>query len=52
MQGLEEQLAGALEDLRQARMREQGTIGLLREMLSHLSAAERGEHYIPPSNSI
>lgn len=43
VRGLEEHLAVALEEIRQAKTREQNTTGLLREMLSHMASTERGE---------
>lgn len=41
--GLEEQLASALEEVRQVKIREHGTAGLLREILSHMTETDRGE---------
>lgn len=41
--GLEDQLALALEEIRQARVRESGLHSLTREMIMHMTQLEKGE---------
>lgn len=43
VRGLEEKLLSAVEDVQKAKMREQATSGLLREILNHMTATERGK---------
>lgn len=49
--GLEEQLAMALDELRQARSREMGVLTLAREMIGHMAQVERGEHHLKAPES-
>lgn len=41
--GLEDQLARALDEVREARTRENGLMSVMREMIGHLGAVEQGE---------
>jgi osomolarity two-component system response regulator SKN7 len=41
--GLEDQLARALDEVREARMREMGLMNVMRDMIGHLGAVEQGE---------
>ena len=41
--GLEDQLARALDEVREARTREMGLMSVMREVIGHLGAVEQGE---------
>ena len=44
--GLEDRLAKALDEVQEARSRELGVISVMREVVVHLAAVERGESCI------
>jgi osomolarity two-component system response regulator SKN7 len=41
--GLEDRLAKALDEVREARSREVGMVALFRDVIGHLAAVEKGE---------